>query len=432
MTEPTVIHHTFARDTTLSLIVDPGSHTFRAGLNAYYSPRTLRHPCIENYVTENFDPSTTTNSIEAPCNESTWHRKMEPDTLAQFIHTTSEKHRYLSQEAFTPTESCNFTPPLVVVAPREYDRNQCESLLQSLLTCNNIYTVALVSSASAQCFSVGRATGVVLEGGNTTTSCVAVHEGYTLRRTESDIPLGGLDITLALQRLLCPRQPISPEDGIDPFSRYSLLMKDALLTKVKHQCLEVFDKTPLFPLSRHFLRKKSECVLPDGCRIQLGLERFGLTEPLFQPLDLSSPDSCTFFGKLTHWHPNALQEENQHSLSVPRSVQDLVVHTLSQVSPLTRDALASTVLTCGGGLHYIKNFSHRLQHELEPLLLSQNKKPTSHMRAHPTFLSSQHGSHSAWCGASIVSQINSFAPMYINQAQLDEHGVTRCLALKMI
>eukprot|EP00009_Paramoeba_aestuarina_P015416 CAMPEP_0201531118 /NCGR_PEP_ID=MMETSP0161_2-20130828/46610_1 /ASSEMBLY_ACC=CAM_ASM_000251 /TAXON_ID=180227 /ORGANISM="Neoparamoeba aestuarina, Strain SoJaBio B1-5/56/2" /LENGTH=242 /DNA_ID=CAMNT_0047933813 /DNA_START=439 /DNA_END=1164 /DNA_ORIENTATION=- len=241
------------------------------------------------------------------------------------------------------------------------------------------------------------------------TSCTAVSEGYSLTRKSVSSRFGGDDTTNLLQQLY-PEATVSCKDFF--FSHQSdtstgiSYFEELYLRKLKREILEVSCSSAE---STGILRgnEKSDQRLPDGSNISIGVEKYLLTEPLFVKDRQGNYDFEMLAQRTLKSRQRAeMMYESMQRVHFPSLLMDL----RSSLDDHLNERVGHTVMTCGGGISFIKNFNQRLDHELraQSRSVSSIDKELFHSMF---FTSSPHALDSAWVGASVLSSIPGFSEM---------------------
>lgn len=151
-----------------------------------------------------------------------------------------------------------------------------ERLVEMALEAYEASEVNLSIQAIMALYATGRTTGLVLEAGEGVTQVVPVHDGFIQKSSIRRADMGGLDITMYLQKTLCNYgYPLTSRDDFEHIrSVKESVCYAAQDPSVEDSCTDI-DATYSLP---------DGMVLRDGSTtITVGAERFYCVETLFNP-----------------------------------------------------------------------------------------------------------------------------------------------------
>ncbi|KNH05283.1 actin superfamily [Perkinsela sp. CCAP 1560/4] len=428
----------------LAIVADLGSGRIRIGYNSYPQPRLSFPPLLstsQGVMNKQF--------LEGKVTQDLMDQDLIEDTLsddclalADFVNTAESSCSLVhctNSDIHSNTRSTvpvNYSPPLVVIPPRHYSESKKCELLSILFSETSHESIAFIQAPSAHLFSLGKPSGLVLDSGGSITTCTAVWEGYSFSRTAKKSEFGGFD-TSRLIKLLFPetvqrcQQFISMKqsDGYTTdYTRISYL-DDLLLQQFKRQFSEVscsFDE--LGDELRGNTLKEYE--LPDGHIVQAGVERFLLTEPLLVKDD-GRREGSEVFSNLTELFHRKTQGKHISDMFHGTHFPSMIEDTCSSLDDHLQEHVRHTVMTCGGGISFIKHFNQRLKSQLGSTTLGEDISAAAERKFNKTcVISSQHRSESAWLGAALASSVPGFAELRISRKDVEEQGIQRMIARK--
>jgi actin-related protein 2 len=122
-------------------------------------------------------------------------------------------------------------------------------------------------------YSLGAMTGIAVDSGEGVTHCTPVYDGYSLRKADRRVDIGGKDVTENLVRLMQRR-------GYSFHSSADFELVKAIKEKF---CYAAVDFKLEKKLSDSTTAVEKTMTLPDNTSISIGPERFEATEVLFDP-----------------------------------------------------------------------------------------------------------------------------------------------------
>jgi len=218
-------------------------------------------------------------------------------------------------------------------------------------------------------YGAGRTTGITIDVGEDFIHCVPIVEGYPVLYNAQKIPAGGKAITEAVQKALA-----GMGTTVDEFTA----------REVKHaNCYVAMDFDA--EVAKLGNAAKKEYVLPDGARVQLGVEQVQCAELMFQP--------------------------EQAGINY-RGMQHAIYKVVMGSDYDQRDELWKNLLLVGGG-SLMRNLPERLERELAPLAPSDKRVKLTSQVERP---------QCAWIGGSILASLTTFGQMWITKEEYDESG----------
>uniref|UniRef100_A0A5S6QEU3 Actin-like protein 6A n=1 Tax=Trichuris muris TaxID=70415 RepID=A0A5S6QEU3_TRIMR len=271
----------------------------------------------------------------------------------------------------------------------------------------------LAKSAVLAAYAHGRTSALVVDSGASQTYAVAVLDGYCIPATIARSPLAGDFIsTSCLQYLqsanieVVPKYMIKSKESCDG-GKQAVWKKKSDLPKVTqsfHNCMvkEAIDDLKACALQVSDTALETELVekyprvhyeFPNGTGVDLGKERFEITETLFDTSFIKP-------GMLT---------------SPALSISSVISTSINLCDNENRASLYGAVLVTGGN-SLLSGFTERLNYEINQRLTSNVKVKLLHA---PSTLERRFG---AWTGGSILGSLPAFQKMWISKQEYEESG----------
>jgi len=329
--------------------------------------------------------------------------------LKQGVVSRWEEYEQLLQHTFRGTLNANVNEHQVLLAEPVYNpRTAREKTTELMFERFRVPALFIAKSPVLSSFAVGRATSVVVDSGAAGTLAVAVLDGYCLIKGIQRSSAGGEKLSADLRRLIIEgkhvelRPPFSVQKKEIRGGRFEVLTRNfpnttasytdfsirSIVDDVKESLLKVSDTPYIEEAFANIAPLSYE--LPDGKTLDLGGERFRLTEQLF---------SAALAGT-----------EPTGEAILP--VQQLVLKVVQQCdADLRKDLFAGLVVTGGNSL--MSGFAERLQKELADLSAYKCKLVQT------AGIERRCGT---WIGGSILGSLGSFQQMWMSKQEYDEHG----------
>ena len=253
------------------------------------------------------------------------------------------------------------------------DREEMAKIVFEKLGVN---ALALAYQPILSLYSTGRTSGVVMDVGHHISQAVIVHEGSVLHLYTKRIFLAGRDLD---ERMAAYMKKMSLKGNNDVPS----WIKEKICY-VAHDHMEEIGK---YKSSKEH---KKEFLMPDGAMIKVGIERFEISELLFQP------------------HIADREVEGIHTLLF-NAITDI-----SKIEPTRMTDLYQNIVLVGGS-SLLPGLNDRLNMELTDLALPKNSIK---------IISPQQPHSAAWLGGSIMCGLPTFDQKWITKNQYDEEGIS--------
>ncbi|XP_952650.1 actin ii, putative [Theileria annulata] len=371
-------------DETLALIIDTGSAVTKAGFAGSETPK-IRFPTIVaidgnqesddplvgNGVFEKLEKFNS-NKSEELTNFDVFrpiqHGIVRNWALAESVwrHTFSNELK-ISQEEHPVLLT---EPPLT---PKLHRELCCQLFFESF----GVPALYLATTSLLSMYGSSKTSGLVLDIGEGVAHSVLIHEGCIMPYAITRLDMGGFDLTSQIVKA------VEPLRGNTAYDRR--LAKD-----IKERCCRVsldFD-AELAEIDKDPDAHAKSFKLPDGTTVSLSRECITCPEILFKP-ELSSR-SC----------PN---------------LPEICYHSVRMCEPELHRTMFSNILLTGGSSMF-DGFLERCEREISALV-NKNVPVKVLSCSHQRDLS-------AWVGASIVANLQSFQQMWVTKEEYDEAGPT--------
>jgi actin beta/gamma 1 len=249
-------------------------------------------------------------------------------------------------------------------SPKENKQKLSELLFETF----NVQNIHIANSSMLGLFAYGKTSGLIVDSGFNITSSVPLYEGFPLHHASIKLNYGGEDISKSLLQMI--------ENELDPSYKY---LKGRLLAD------NIKEKFGFIPLGGDLEEEEYKYILPEGTEIKLGKEVCNCTELLFNP------------GKNAEL----------------RSIDDIVVSSLSKCDPDIKDDIKESICLIGGNT-YLRNFEEKLKNNLS----DKKEMGNFNIAANPE------RQFSSWIGGSLISSLDNFQYMSVKKEEFDENGKT--------
>jgi len=423
---------TYGNDEVGALVIDIGSHTFRAGYAGEETPK-FDFPSSIGIIEEMPASSTIQDGVGDEQSQPQLAKKRYLFDMNQirvprnglymqsFLKDGMINDWDLFEQAMTNAFDCLCEKdqgpayhPVVMSEPPINLRNRREKLCEIMFEKFQIPAFYLTKNAVLSSFAQGKATALILDCGATHTSAVPVHEGMVCQKAIVHSPLGG-DFILSqckqvldsLQYEIVPHYLIMSKDAVRPYESPKWVKRtnlpenitDSYKKFMQKEVLQDFAQTVLQVWDSQYNENKISQLprvsyeFPNGLSLDFGEERFRIPEGLFNPSIIKGVQCSSM-------------------LDLPR----LVTNSVNMCDPEIRSALYSNISIVGGNSYFL-GFVERLTTEFHHIL-----PPTMRTKVHiPPSLTERR--FSAWVGGSILASLGSFHQMWISKQEFDESGV---------
>ncbi|KAI8471791.1 MAG: actin-related protein Arp4 [Monoraphidium minutum] len=345
---------------------------------------------------------------------------MGPDDLVQDWDVASNlwTHALKDRLGVNPGENA-----VMLAEPTHNTRAGREKAVEVMFESQACPALFLAKAAVLSAFAVGKQTALVVDAGYRGTTVAAVYEGFVLNKSVTRSALGGALMTRCMQKVLeaeleakgsklmarhmFKRVPIpdfaqyetvvEANTNIDP--SYDAWGLEQVAADAKESLCKASDAA--FNDQEGASMPYALYELPDGTELNVGPDRFRVTETLFQSARVSSfpgmdNDPLVLGRSLLAW---------------PVLVKNAIDGCDGDVR---REFWNSIVLT--GGTSLVPNVRERLERELTSLAPGGTKVKVN-APVNPT-----EKRFATWIGGSILSSLGSFQQMWMSKAEFEEHG----------
>eukprot|EP01127_Copromyxa_protea_P014486 TRINITY_DN4044_c0_g1_i2.p1 TRINITY_DN4044_c0_g1~~TRINITY_DN4044_c0_g1_i2.p1 ORF type:complete len:304 (-),score=21.95 TRINITY_DN4044_c0_g1_i2:23-934(-) len=249
-----------------------------------------------------------------------------------------------------------------------------ERMMESLFETFGFSAIGIDTQAVLSMYASGRTTGIVAEMGDSQVNAIPIYEGYAILPAANRMDLGGRDLTHYLA------------DQLNRTGHTFASSADYEVSREIKEKLCYVAADPQQEVARGIA--DSEYVLPSGCKISVGSERFLVPEALFQPslVGMEGPGIHQFIC-------NAI------------AASDIDTRT---------DFYGNIVLS--GGVSLMSGLPERLRTEITRLI-PETKAGNVKIVASPE------RAISAWIGGSILASLSSFQQRWLTREMYEEYGV---------
>lgn len=307
----------------------------------------------------------------------------------------------------------------------------------------NVPAIFISKDAVLSCYACGRTSGLVVDIGGSGTCIAPVNDGWVEAKGIQRSLIGGRLLDAHILHLLSQQgittKPnyklvktienndinnvvIKVQDKVlSPLIHptYHALMNLELGRDIKENIGRIADNSIIDNDQRFFNIPLTQYTLPDGTIIDCGIDRYNLTEILYD----SSTVNINLYNDLNVL--NLLPNSNNISYALPstnintNSITKLIVDSILKCESDTQNTLISNVIVTGGGATF-EGTPERYRTELEKIIYPnipswkvKVMSPGSGERA-----------ISAWLGGSILASLGSFHEMWMARSEYDEFGAS--------
>jgi len=424
----------YGGDEVGALVFDPGHYSFRVGYAGEDCPKSE----IPSFVGISEDKSSTDNEVKSE-NMEVDGQKIDLNNITKKYHVDTvglhfpkkgmEVSTYIKDgmiEDWDMLEQIlDYSYAKIIKSESEYhpvlfseaawnQKPRREKLTELMFEKYNVPAFFLVKNAVLAAFANGRSTGLVLDSGASHTSAIPVHEGYVLQQAIVKSPLAGDFMTTQC------RQFLEDSCGIEIVPSYQVASKEEVrdgepakwtkkanlpdgLTKSWHslmvkEVVQDFQTSVLQVSDSTYDEEACSTVpqvsyeFPNGYRNDFGIERFKISESLFDPSKIRVPQAQTML-----------------------SAAHVVTTSVGMCDIDLRPALYGSVVVTGGNT-LIQGFSERLNRDLSI------KTPSTMKFKLIAANGNQERRFGSWIGGSILASLGSFQQMWISKHEYEENG----------
>ena len=299
----------------------------------------------------------------------------------------------------------------------------------------NAPAMFLSKDAVLECYACGRTTGLVVDVGANCTMLSPVLDGYVeTKGLNRSMYSGRLADTFAVSAIKkhAALSSASATACLPHFRVLKTVAADNSLLAMPSGVKNVhptYDSLMLLEMGRDFKEAVSRVAetpfadtdprfanlpttsyeLPDGTILDVGVERFQLTEMLFDPtsVDLSCTDMAALGYSCSSSSADIVQE----------GVARLVSNSILRCDMEVQTALLSNIVVAGGG-SAVDGIPERIKLDVETVVHAN----APGLRIKSVSLGVAERALTAWLGGSIVASLGSFHEMWLSRQEYDEYG----------
>ncbi len=261
-------------------------------------------------------------------------------------------------------------------APYENKAKMAEILFEEL----HVESLFITNTSTLSLYANGKTTGIVVDLGYQTSSCVPIYEGFVLNHAVGKIEMGGENLTEYLASLIN-----SNKENID---KYDTPVKKSMINELKEKICEVAEDYDS-QMKRCMDSKSVESYkLPDNSIVYIKGEKFQCPEMLFQPV-------------------------MNNSLTQSVGIHEQTYKSIKKCDEDIHKDLYYNVVLCGGSSLFLK-IKKRFVKELQSLAPTGK---TVNVIAPPE------RKFSAWLGGAILANLDTFRQqMFVSKKDYSEGG----------
>lgn len=272
-------------------------------------------------------------------------------------------------------EEHQFKHPLIILVPFFISDLEKSKLQDIFLNVLNFPSILFLHESQAILSTLQKSSAVIVNMGESNTYISTIFHGFTNIMARDVFPITGKDLTNHLLNLILTRIGTTKNLYIDKFIAKEIKDKLSLcVLKPKEEQKRV----------KEGLTKYDRIVdLPDGSNLKINLERFMLTEPLFNP-------------RLAHIDYMGLAE------AISKAIKTWERENWEELLP-------NIIISGGGSL--IPGLNERLQLEIQPFFSEK-------LRDKIKIIAASGRENMGWIGASILNSKNKLTKGWINNPNL--------------
>jgi actin len=365
-----------------SIIIDNGTSTCKAGFSEDDMPR-VEIPTVLGFPSSQGGGSGD-DQIDVFVGDEALskggilelNRPIEKGEIKDFdIMESIWKHIFYN-ELLSETKSNPVIVSEAPFAPYENKKKMAQILFEKL----NVENLYITNTSTLALYANGKTTGIVVDLGYQTSSCVPIYEGFVLNHAVGKIEMGGEDLTNYFTSLI--------NSNKENLTKYNNPAEKSMINDLKEKVCEV---------AEDYDSQMKKCMdskafdfydLPDKSRVYIGGEKYQCPEMLFQPVMNNTLNQNTGI------HEQAYK-------SIKRCDEDI------------HKDLYYNVVLCGGSSLFLK-IKKRFVKELQSLA------PTGKV---VNVIAPPERKFSAWLGGAILASLESFRQqMFVSKKDFAEAG----------
>lgn len=462
-----------------AVVLDPGSFNTRLGYSGDDFPKIITLSCYScldpninnaNKIKRYFD-----ESINVPKSNFNVHSIVSNSIIIDWDAALDQYSFYFDKVLNIDYKE----QPILITEPVWTDLKYRQELVENFYEYFNFSALYLTKSPTCVSFQQGKTNCLIVDIGHDSASVTPVIDGISLLKNSMRTNYAGLFLNDQIHHLICTKKkvPIEPTYKIKnkipqihpnlPDFRYKILPDNITPSFEKHQIYKVwheFKETMLeaskVKIDDHKFNSKDSnsnlfsqlfhkrlFELPNGLSVEVDLERYMITESLFNPLivNISSNEfynkyplnngELHFENKNYDYKPQKRLKksdsnncdinqsdayvENNKSKSNSRGITELVLQTLSEIDIDLRSLVSHNIIVTGG-VSLIPHLTERLHQDLSSSNIGLKIKLQS-------VGNSSERLNQSWIGGSILASLGTFHQMWVSQEEYHEVGPERIL-----
>ncbi|KAI5361571.1 putative Actin family, ATPase, nucleotide binding domain-containing protein [Septoria linicola] len=448
----------YAGDEINALVLDPGSHSVRAGFAGEDTPKSVVPTSYAR--TASGDKLYGENAIHLPKAETEILNPYDAEGVVEDWETASRLWEYavtsrLTGQRQTPPSKNGLNDgtkdengdvnmdeaaeqlddeekvlgeyPLLMTEPGWNPLKAREKTMEIAMEQWGVPAFFLAKTGQLAAYSQGKATALVVDIGHQNTSVTALHEGMVLKKSIQRTPLAGnwlndqIRLMYSQQSVpLVPHYMVKSKLPVDagapsnatyvkldkpPTDSYRRLEEERVLTAFKESVVQAWPgpgrlDQPVGPGGQTHADQVKQLPpkpfeMPDGWNQVFGLERFKVAEGLF--------DNKAAYTDAEHQAP-------QQSQTITQTVRTAI----ESVDVDQRPSLLNNVILTGAG-SLIEKLPERLQADLSALFPNPKVRVIANS-------SSPERKYGAWVGGSVLGSLGTFHQMWVSKQEYEEFG----------
>ncbi|KAF2803879.1 Actin/actin-like protein [Mytilinidion resinicola] len=404
-----------------------GSSQYLFGENSIHNPLPnleIKNPWSSDGIVEDWDTATKLWEY-AITSRLTGQRPTDPTKNGLNDGTNGEENGQMDvdMDGLDDAEKPLAESPLLMTEPGLSSAKAREKYIEIAMEDWGTPAFYLGKTGVLAAFASGKASGIVIDIGASTTTVTPIVDGLVLKKGVQKSPLAGNYMSNQLRLIFAQSQPPvpltphfmvaskSPVDAgapaqaiykkfeVPPTASFRRFEEERVLTEFKESVVETWNGPNRLSVPGTEESLKSApgrpFEMPDGYNQLFSAERFKVAEGLFDASSaLHDPDN-----------PRPKDEQ-----TIPRMVQAAIHHIDVDLRPLI---LGNVIITGGASLTY--RIMDRINNELSQMFPA----PRIRLIAPGNTIERK---YAAWIGGSILASLGSFHQLWISKKEYEEHG----------
>jgi len=364
-----------------SIIIDNGTNSCKAGFSEDDMPR-VEIPTVLGFPSS--QGGSADDQVDIFVGEEALskggilelHRPIEKGEIRNFkVMADIWKHIFYN-ELLSETKSNPVIVSEAPFAPYENKARMAEILFEEL----HVESLFITNTSTLSLYANGKTTGIVVDLGYQTSSCVPIYEGFVLNHAVGKIEMGGENLTEYFTFLI--------NSNKENTTKYYNPAEKSMINDLKEKICEVAEDYDS-QIKRCMDSKAIESYeLPDKSRVFISGEKFQCPEMLFQPV-------------------------MNNSLTQSVGIHEQTYKSIKKCDEDIHKDLYYNVVLCGGSSLFLK-VKKRYIKELQSLAPTGK---TVNVIAPPE------RKYSAWLGGAILANLDTFRQqMFVSKKDYSEGG----------